>query len=288
MKQMSLRQIKNLLLVLMGCGSFALGFDLFLQPNHINVGGVSGLSQLITHLTGFGSVALWSLLINIPLFLISIKGVGRNFFLGSLLGMLLTNGFIQVFSHLPVPETDPLLACLYGGLLTGFGVGLVFVSGASTGGVDIVARLVRPIVPHFPIGRIMLCIDVVIVALTGVVFGDINKALYSALTLYLCDKVLDSVVYGLDYSTVALIVSDQYEIIGQKIGEKLGRGVTILDGRGYYTGQNKQVLLTALKKRQAAELKNLVTEVDPDAFVILQEAHLVLGEGFKRYNKNDL
>lgn len=282
------RQIKTLLFMILGCGSFALGFDLFLQPNHINVGGVSGLSQLITHLTGFGSVALWSLLINIPLFLISIKGVGRNFFLGSLLGMLLTNGFIQAFSHLPVPETDPLLACLYGGLLTGFGVGLVFVSGASTGGVDIVARLVRPIVPHFPIGRIMLCIDVVIVALTGVVFGDINKALYSALTLYLCDKVLDSVVYGLDYSTVALIVSDQYEIIGQKIGEKLGRGVTILDGRGYYTGQNKQVLLTALKKRQAAELKNLVTEVDPDAFVILQEAHLVLGEGFKRYNKNDL
>lgn len=288
LKKSPLRQVKSLLFIVAGCASFALGFDLFLQPNHINVGGVSGLSQLITHLTGFGSVALWSLLINVPLFLISIKGVGRNFFLGSLLGMLLTNGFIQGFSHLPVPVTDPLLACLYGGLLTGFGVGLVFVSGASTGGVDIVARLVRPVVPHFPIGRIMLCIDVVIVALTGVVFGDINKALYSALTLYLCDKVLDSVVYGLDYSTVALIVSDQYEIIGRKIGEKLGRGVTILDGRGYYTGQNKQVLLTALKKRQAAELKNLVTDVDPDAFVILQEAHLVLGEGFKRYNKNDL
>lgn len=288
LKKSPLRQIKSLLFIVVGCGSFALGFDLFLQPNHINVGGVSGLSQLITHLTGFGSVALWSLLINIPLFLISIKGVGRNFFLGSLLGMLLTNGLIQGFSHLPVPETDPLLACLYGGLLTGFGVGLVFVSGASTGGVDIVARLIRPVVPHFPIGRIMLCIDVVIVALTGVVFGDINKALYSALTLYLCDKVLDSVVYGLDYSTVALIVSDRYETIGRKIGEKLGRGVTILDGRGYYTGQDKQVLLTALKKRQAAELKNLVTDVDPDAFVILQEAHLVLGEGFKRYNKNDL
>ncbi len=287
-KRSLFHQVKNICMIVLGCASFGLGFDLFLQPNHINVGGVSGLSQLIAHITKSGSVALWSVLINIPLFLISIKGVGKKFFVGSLAGMLLTNGFIAFFSRLPAPETDPLLACLYGGLLTGFGVGLVFVSGASTGGVDIVARLVRPLIPNLPIGRIMLCIDVLIVALTGLVFGDINKALYSAVTLYICDKVLDGVVYGLDYSTVALIVSDQYKTIGMKISEKLDRGVTILKGRGYYSGSEKNVLLTALKKRQAAELKNLVTEVDPDAFVILQEAHLVLGEGFKRYNKHDL
>ena len=282
------RQLKHILFVAVGCAVFALGFDLFLEPNHINVGGVSGIGQLLTHLTGFGSVAIWSLLINVPLFLISIRGVGKKFFVGSLLGMLLSTLFLGWFAVLPIPQTDPLLACLYGGVLTGFGLGLVFVSGASTGGVDIVARLLRPTFPHLPIGRIMLFIDVFTVALTGVVFGDINKALYSAVTLYVCDMVLDGVVYGLDYSTVALIISDHHEAICKAITDKLDRGITILKGQGYYTGQDKQVLLSAIKKRQAAELKELVMEVDPNAFIILQEAHQVLGDGFKRYSKHDL
>ena len=282
------RQTKNLFLVVTGCISFALGFDLFLQPNHVNVGGISGIGQLLTHLTGLGSVALWSLLINIPLFLISIRGVGRKFFFGSLLGMLMTNLFLQLFTAIPPPVTDPLLACLYGGLLTGFGVGLVFIAGASTGGVDIIARLLRPAFPNLPIGRIMLTIDLAVVALTGVVFGDVNKALYSALTLYICDKVLDSVVYGLDYSTVAMIVSEDHDAISRAICDRLDRGVTLLRGQGYYSGKEKLVILSVIKRRQAAELKQLVTDIDPTAFIIFQEAHQVLGEGFKRYNKNDL
>jgi len=283
-----LRQLRHFFLVVIGCAVFALGFDLFLEPNHINVGGVSGIGQLLEEVTGFGSVAVWSVIINIPLFLISIRGVGKKFFLGSLLGMALSSVFLEWFTVLPVPVTDPLLACLYGGLLTGFGLGLVFVSGASTGGVDILARLLRPTFPNLPIGRIMLFVDVFTVALTGVVFGDINKALYSAVTLYVCDMVLDGVVYGLDYSTVALIISDHHTAICKAIGERLERGVTILNGRGYYSGQDKHVLLSAIKKRQAAELKELVMEVDPNAFIILQEAHQVLGDGFKRYNKHDL
>ena len=283
-----LRQLKNGLLILVGCMLFSLGFDLFLGPNQINVGGVSGIGQLLTHLTGFGSVALWSLLINVPLFLGSIKGVGKKFFLGSLAGMLVSNLFLALFERLPAPSTEPLLATLYGGLLTGLGLGLVFVAGASTGGVDIVARLLRPKFPHIPIGRIMLSIDIVTVALTGVVFGDVNKALYSAITLYVCSVVLDGVVYGLDYSAVALIISDRYEDISREISSKLDRGITILSGQGYYSRQDKQVILCAIKKRQVAELKALVMAVDPSSFIILQEAHQVLGDGFKRYNKNDL
>ena len=287
-KHLSLRQLKNILMVAFGCFVFALGFDLFLEPNHINVGGISGIGQIITHLTGFGSVALWSLLINVPLFLISIKGVGRNFFAGSLLGMLLSSVFLEWLLVLPVPQTDPLLACLYGGVLTGFGLGMVFVAGASTGGVDIIARLLRPTFPNLPIGRIMLFIDIVTVALTGIAFGDINKTLYSAVTLYVCDMVLDGVVYGLDYSTVALIISDHYKEICEAICSKLDRGATLLNGKGYYSGQDKQVILSAIKKRQVAELKQLVTDMDPNAFIILQEAHQVLGDGFKRYSKTDL
>lgn len=288
MKRPAFRQFKNILFVVGGCAVYGLGFSLFLQPNSVNAGGIAGLSQLVTHLTGFGSVPLWSVLFNIPLFAVSIRGVGKSFFWGSLLGMLLSNLFIGIFSNLQSSVDDPLLACLYGGGLVGFGVGLVFSAGCSTGGVDILARLLRPVLPHLPIGRIMLCVDMVIVALTGLVFGDLNKALYSAVTLYVCGKVLDGVVYGLDFSTVALIVSDHHKAIAQAIHEKLHRGVTVLNGHGAYTGQEKQVLLTALRKRQAAELKNLVMDLDPGAFIILQESHQVLGEGFKRYNKNDL
>ena len=150
------------------------------------------------------------------------------------------------------------------------------------------ARLLRPRFPNLPIGRIILCIDIVTVTLTGIVFRDINKALYSAVTLYVSSLALDGVVYGLDYSTVALVISDHHDPIAKAITDKLERGVTVLDGRGYYSGQEKQVLLSAIKKRQAAELKQLVMDIDPDAFIILQEAHQVLGDGFKRYSKNDL
>ena len=282
------RYIRDLMRIVIGCALFGLGFDLFLQPNHMNVGGVSGIGQLLAHLTGLESVAFWSVVINVPLFLISIKGVGKSFFIGSLLGMLLLNGFLEGFTLIPAPETEPLLAALYGGLLCGAGSGLVFLSGASTGGVDILARLLRPKFPAMPIGKLIMAMDLVTVSLTGLVFGDVNKALYSAVTLYVCSIALDGVVYGLDYSTVALIISDRYEEIAKTINSRLDRGVTLLDGQGYYSGQPKKVLLSAIKKRQAAELKNLVTDIDPDAFIILQESHQVLGEGFKRYNKHDL
>lgn len=288
MKTTLSRSVKNLVLIVIGTVLFALGFDLFLDPNSINVGGVSGIGMILEHVTGLGSVALWSLLINVPLFLISIRGVSRNFFLGSLLGMLLSNLFLELLLAVEPPVTEPLLGALYGGLLTGLGLGLVFIAGASTGGVDIVARLLRPRFPNLPIGRIILCIDIVTVTLTGIVFRDINKALYSAVTLYVSSLALDGVVYGLDYSTVALVISDHHDPIAKAITDKLERGVTVLDGRGYYSGQEKQVLLSAIKKRQAAELKQLVMDIDPDAFIILQEAHQVLGDGFKRYSKNDL
>ena len=282
------RSVKNILFIVLGSAMFALGFDLFLQVHHINVGGVSGIGQILTEVLGIGSVALWSVIINVPLFLLAIRSVGRNFFLGSLAGMLLSNLFLTLFSYLPAPETEPLLAALYGGVLAGGGLGLVFTAGASTGGTDVLARLLRPKFPGLPIGRIMLLLDLVVIVLTAVVFRDVNKALYCAVTLYVSSIALDAVVYGLDFSTVAMIVSDEYETIGRAICEKLDRGVTVLDGRGFYSQKEKQVLLCAIKKRQAAELKRLITDIDPDAFVILQESHQVLGEGFKRYSTNDL
>ena len=289
MKNLSLESLlRSSAFILAGSALFALSFNIFLQPAHINAGGVSGVGQLLTTLTGFGSVALWSFILNVPLFLAGLRSIGRSFFLGSLAGMLLSSLFLGLTEALPVPELEPLMRAVFGGAGTGAGLGLVFLAGASTGGSDIAARLLRPALPELPIGRLMLIIDVVVVALTGLVFGDVSRALYSAVCLYVCSIVIDSIIYGFDYSNMAIIISDRYEEIGKAINSRLDRGVTVLEGRGFYTGHEKNVLLSAMKKRQAAELKALVSEIDPDAFIILSDAHQVLGDGFKRYNKMEL
>ena len=142
-----LRWARDIVVITAGCALFGLGFDLFLQPNQINVGGMSGVGQIISHLTGFGSVAFWTFLINVPLFLLGLKSIGQQFFIGSLLGMLLSNLFLELPSALPVPQPAPLLAVLYGGLLSGLGLGMIFAIGASTGGSDILSRLLRPKFP---------------------------------------------------------------------------------------------------------------------------------------------
>ena len=181
-----------------------------------------------------------------------------------------------------------LLAALFGGVLIGAGCALTFLGGGSTGGVDILARLLRPQFPGMPIGKLILAMDIITVSLTGLVFGDVNKALYSAVTLYVCSIALDGVVYGLDYSTVALIISDHHEEIAQAIGLELDRGATFLHAEGSYSHAPKKVVLAAVKKQQLAELKELVVRIDPNAFIILQEAHQVLGDGFSRYSKDSL
>ena len=279
---------RSALFIVVGSALFAFSFNIFLQPAHINAGGVSGIGQLLSYITGFGSVALWSFILNVPLFLAGLRRIGRSFFVGSLAGMLLSSLFLSLTEAIPAPELEPLMRAVFGGAGTGAGLGLVFLAGASTGGSDIAARLLRPALPELPIGRLMLMIDIVVVALTGLVFGDVSRALYSAVCLYVCSIVIDSIIYGFDYSNMAIIISDRYEEIGRAINSRLDRGVTVLEGRGFYTGKEKNVLLSAMKKRQAAELKALVSEIDPEAFIILSDAHQVLGDGFKRYNKMEL
>ena len=274
--------IRMFSLTVLGSAIFSLGFDLFMQPHQINIGGVSGVAMLLTTLVGRGSVGLFSLMINIPLFLLGGHHLGKKFFFGSLVGALACSVFLDLFALLPIPQTDVMLAALYGGILSGVGIGLVFLGGASTGGTDIVAKLLRRRFRTLPLGRLMLVVDLVVITLTGVVYHDISKALYSAVPLYVFSVVMDGLIYGLDYSTVALIISDEFSAMTAAIEEKLDRGVTILDGQGGYSGERKQVLLCAIRRRQVPQLKDLVREIDPAAFVILQEAHQVLGEGFRR------
>lgn len=267
---------------------FSLGFSFFLQPNDMSPGGISGLSLVVVELLGFGSVGTLSILINLPLFILGGLKIGKRFFCGSLLGMLLSSVLIDAFSLLNVAPVEPLLGVLYGGVLCGLGLGVVFVNGTSTGGSDILVRLLKLKYRNVPIGQISMSFDAIVVVLTGLVFRDVTKALYTGVTVYICGKVIDAVVYRFDYSNVALIISREYEAIAVAIGEKLDRGATFLHGEGSYSHTQTKVVLAAVKKQQIAELKELVVELDPNAFIIVQEAHQVLGDGFSRYNKNAL
>lgn len=277
-----------LVLTTLGSALFALGFALFLIPNDINTGGISGLAMILRELLGFGGVGSLTLIINIPLFLIGGLKIGKRFFAGSLVGMIVSSVLMDVFTMISFQTPDPLLGGLYGGVLCGTGLGLVFMAGASTGGSDIVVRLVKKKYRNLPIGRISMMFDTVVVLLTGVVFRDVSKALYSGVVVFVCGQVIDAVVYRFDYSRVALIISKEHEAIAQAIGEKLDRGATYLHGAGSYSGQNMEIVLTVVRKGQLAELKELVMDIDRSAFVIVQEAHQVLGDGFSDYSPDSL
>ena len=288
MKTKLLPELKRIFWIAAGSAIFALGFDLFLMPHQFGAGGVSGLAVVIHALIPLASVGVISLIVNIPLFIAGYRVVGRKFFVGSLAGMLISSVLIDVFAYLPAVKTEPLLGAIFGGLLVGGGCGIVLMQGASTGGVDIAARLMKYKLRELPIGKLMLMVDMCIAIITGIAFRDLNKVLYCIVALFVSSEATDAVVYRLDYSYVAMIISNYDEQIRDAIDQQLERGCTYLKGEGSYTHQEKNVIYCAIKRQQIAELKEIVMGIDANAFLVLQEAHQVLGEGFERYSKHRL
>jgi len=280
--------ISDIIKIAVGCALFALGFNLFLAPNELNAGGLSGLAMLFVKITGWGSVGVITAILNLPLFALAGVKIGKRFFFGSLIGMGLSALNLDLFAVLPVPVTEPLIGGLYGGVICGVGLGIVFMTGVSTGGSDIIVRLLKLRYRNVPIGVITIAFDAIVAVLTGVVFKNSSLVLYSGVAIFVSGKVLDAVVYSFDYSKVALIISKEHEKVAAAIMEKLERGVTYLQGEGAYTGTETKVILTAVKRQQLADLKQLVVDIDPEAFVILQESHQVLGDGFSQYTKDSL
>jgi uncharacterized membrane-anchored protein YitT (DUF2179 family) len=274
--------------IILGSVIFALGFNLFLEPNSLNAGGISGLAMILVHLLGFGSVGLITFVVNLPLFILGGMKIGKKFLIGSLVGMLATSIALDILVVLPTPQVDPLLAALYGGLICGLGLGMVFSTGGSTGGSDIIVRVLKLRWANVPIGIINSVFDFTVAILTGLAFWDMSRTLYSGVAIFVTGRIIDAVVYRFDYSKVALIISDHHEDITRMINHDLDRGATYLHGEGSYSHQDKKVVLTVVKKQQIAELKRLVVEIDPNAFIVVQEAHQVLGEGFARYSHDSL
>lgn len=281
--------IKSYAIIALGSLIFALGFDWFFAPNQIAMGGVTGLAQVINVLIPALSVGILTIILNIPLFLAGWKLIGFHLLASSLFSMAVSSVAIDVIAAwYTFPPMDPLLACLCGGAVMGAGFGLVFAQGATTGGTDIVARLLKLRFPWLPMGKLLLVPDGVVLALAAVAFGQVETALYGAVALAVMAKVMDAVLYGTDASKVAIIVSDRWREIADVLLREQDRGVTILRGQGAYTGAEKQVLMVAFPQKEIVQLKRTIRDLDSSAFLIVCNAHEVLGEGFGDYHKEEL
>lgn len=271
--------IWNYLGITLGTFITALGLVLFLVPNKIAAGGVSGLATVIYYVFKF-KVGLTMLALNIPLFLFGLKEMGIRFGLKTLYGTVTLSFFTDLITPFLKPPThDLLLASIYGGIVTGLGLGIVFKFGGTTGGTDLAARIIHRYL-KLSVGQSLLLIDASVIALAAMVF-NVELALYAFLVVFLTAKVIDLVQEGEGFAKAALVVSDKNKEIGEQVMRGLDRGVTYLQGRGGFTGQNKEVLLVVVSRSEVSRLKQLVAKTDPKAFVIVSSVNEALGEGFK-------
>jgi len=256
-----------------------LSLDLFLVPNRIAPGGVSGLAIVLQHIFGW-PVGTVTLMINIPLFLISIKVLGTGFGAKTLYSTILLGLSIDALAFLKPLTHDAMLAAVYGGIIMGVGLGIVIKYGATTGGTDMAAMTIHKYISFLSVGRILLIIDFIIITLAGIIFSP-ELALYALATEFITIKVIDLIQEGSGDERIAIIISNKYDEISKKILVEMERGVTELRGRGAYTKQDKDVLLCVITRREVTTLQSLVKSIDDKAFVILTTAHEVLGEGFE-------
>ena len=282
------QKVRSCGIITLGAVIYALAFDWFVAPNQIAMGGVTGLAQIVNALVPVLPVGVLSILVNVPLFLAGWRLLGGRLLVSSLYAMAVSSLAIDVIAWMHTfPPMDPILATLSGGAGMGVGLGLVFSQGATTGGTDIIGKLLKLKFPWLPIGKLVMIPDMVVVILAAVVFGTVNAALYGLIQMYLLSKVMDMILYGWDTSRVAYIITDRWEETVRGLLD-MNRGVTLLQGKGAYTGAEKQVLLVAFRQREIVPIKRMLREIDPKAFFIVCDAHEILGEGFGDYQKEEI
>lgn len=281
------KTLKSYAVITVGSLLFALAFDWFFAPNQVALGGITGAAQVINVLVPALPVGILTIVLNVPLFVAGWRLLGFHLLASSLFSMAISSAAIDLIPLVwDFPPMDPMLACLCGGALLGLGLGLVFSQGATTGGTDILARLLKLKFPWLPMGQLLLVPDGAVLAAAALAFGDVSAALYGAVALFVTARVMDTVLYGLDTCKTAYIISDNWRRIADVLLEQ-DRGVTILRGQGAYTGDDKQVLMVAFRQRDIVQLRRTVHSLDPRAFMIVCNAHEVLGEGFGDYQKED-
>jgi len=276
---------RNYLVILLAAVPYALSFDWCFIPGGVAFGGLTGAAQIMEHFLPQLSVGAWVIVLNIPLFLLGWKLLGGHLLVSSLVAMAVTSlaldGAALLYEFQPM---EPMLAAIFGGVLLGASLGLIFLQGATTGGTDLIARLLKLKLAWLPMGKLILATDLVVIVAMALVFRSLESALYGLVGLYISSIVMDGVLYGLDTAKVAYIISDDPDQIAQAIIHDLDRGVTFLNGEGGWSGESKRVILCAFKQKEIVAIKETVRRADPRAFMIVTSTHEVLGEGFGRYH----
>lgn len=268
-----------------GCLLLSIGLNMFLSPHTIAPGGLSGLSVVLSKISGL-SISTIMLMMGIPLIIFSIKILGKKDAIKTLIGMLLLSFCINITSPLSdlTVTNDVLLASITGAILTGLGLGIVFRVDGSTGGTDLIALMINRAIPSITISKCLVFIDGLVVLSSGIVNKNIETGLYSAISLYIIIKMIDFIISGFDYSKEFKIITNEKEALRDAIVNDVKRGITILEGKGGYTDTNKSILIVVVRKNQEIHLKKLIKKVDKNAFIIVSNVHEVYGEGFSAIN----
>lgn len=274
------RRVCDYLMITAASFIYAVAVSLFLDPNSLAPGGVTGISIILNRITGL-ETGTWVLLINIPIIIVGMWKFGIGFILSTLYCTAATSFFINLLAAYGAATTDRFLSALVGGALMAVGIGLVFKAGATTGGTDIIVKLLRLRFPHLKTGSLFLMTDAVIVTLSAFVFRDLDVALYAGLVVFINSALLDVVLYGRDGAKLIFIISDRHALITKRLLEELDLGVTYISGTGAYSGRPKSVILCVVKKQLSARVEAIVREEDPESFMIVAGATEIFGEGYK-------
>lgn len=259
----------------------AIGVSLFLLPNQLSSGGLSGVATIFYYLLSI-PMGTTILILNVPLFIIAIYKLGKSFFIKSIIGTIALSVFIDILDKFPPLTNDRFLACIYGGILLGIGTAIILKVNSSTGGSDLISNVAKKYKPTIRTGNIITIIDIIIVTLNVIFFKEIEIGLYSAIAIYIMGKIIDILFEGIYFTKLLLIISDKNEEIAQQISNKIQRGITGLYGKGMYTNEEKLVLMCAASRGDIAKIKIIARKIDKNSFIIITNSREVVGQGFKK------
>ena len=265
--------------IIIGAFLMAVSTALFLLPNQLSTGGISGISTILYYSCNY-PVGLTMLLINVPLFVIAMVKVNKRLFFKSILGTVLLSVFIDLLENLSPITNDRFLACIYGGIIMGIGTAIILKAGASTGGTDLLSYVIRAYNNKFKSSRVIIIADTIIIFFNIIFFREIEIGLYSVIAIYLMGKMIDIIFEGIYFTKIMFIISEKYEEISKEIGILVKRGSTGIYSKGMYSGKQNVMLLCVASRKEVAEIKQIIKQIDKNAFIVTTDAIETLGKGF--------
>jgi uncharacterized membrane-anchored protein YitT (DUF2179 family) len=278
-KKSKLKILRNVVFMCVGAVLVAVGLEIFLVPNSIIDGGITGISIILAHLTGI-RIGVFLFVLNLPFLIVGYQQIGKTFALSTLLSIIVLSVTASLLVPVPGFTNDPLLAAVFGGIIVGIGVGLVIRNGGSSDGTEVVAVLINKKSP-WSVGEIIMFLNIFILGSAGFVFGW-NYAMYSLIAYFIAFKTIDVTINGLNETRAVWIISDNYREIGDALISRLGRGVTYMNAEGAFTGDDKKVVFSVITRLEEAKLKSIIEEMDSQAFLAIGEIAEVRGGRFKK------